>query len=537
MRRQWLSTWNSNVRLQRCRTAYHNSCIRKPAATHPLFLVTMVDDLKERGLLTLAEDGRWLIPSQIDTVLEQVPVSIRQLLDRQIHRLSTEEQQLVQAASLVGYEFSSAAVAAAVGGTPAAVETACNELGRRQHFLQPAGFSEWPDGVRSARYRFRHVICQDLWAERVPLSDRRQFHLRIGTCLEQAYGSRANEIASTLAVHFEQGGDYLRALGYVQQAASLAARRYAHREVVAHLTKGLALLSYVPDHNVQVQHELDLCVKLGSALIATRGYGAPEVEAVYTRALELCRQLSESPQLLQALWGLESFYAVRGKFHEARQISEQCLLLAQSQGNPERLLAAYWTLGQILAHIGELAEAREHLQRALSLYRPRMHPSRALQDPGVTSRSYLALVWWMMGDVAQANTVMMEALQLAEELGHPFSQAFALTIAASISVLQHQLPNAHRYAQAANELAQEHGFPAWFAFSAVLYGRTLWMQGVREQGLAQMQKGVEAWQRTGAEASQPFALSFLAESYKEAGEITEGLRTVATALQLGMGKN
>jgi hypothetical protein len=68
-------------------------------------------------------------------------------------------------------------------------------------------------------------------------------------------------------------------------------------EAVSHLTQGLDLLPSLPDTHERTRQELDLLVALGPALMATRGYAAPEVEHTYTRARELCCQVEETPQL------------------------------------------------------------------------------------------------------------------------------------------------------------------------------------------------------------------------------------------------
>jgi len=93
-------------------------------------------------------------------------------------------------------------------------------------------------------------------------------------------------------------------------------------EAVGHLTKGLELLQPLPDTPERTQHELTLQIALGGALIATKGYAAPEVGAVYSRARELCRQVGETPQLFPVLVGLRLFYALRGELQTARELAD-----------------------------------------------------------------------------------------------------------------------------------------------------------------------------------------------------------------------
>ena len=55
----------------------------------PLFVTAVVDDLLERGVITQIE-GRWVLQGPVDALAAEVPVSIRQLLTRQIDRLNEQ---------------------------------------------------------------------------------------------------------------------------------------------------------------------------------------------------------------------------------------------------------------------------------------------------------------------------------------------------------------------------------------------------------------------------------------------------------------
>ena len=95
---------------------------------------------------------------------------------------------------------------------------------------------------------------------------------------ETGYGERANERAAELAVHFERGRDYPRAIQYLQQAGEASAQRSAHQEAIGHLSRGLALLKTLPDTPGRIQQELLLQATLGPVLMAAKGYSAPETE-------------------------------------------------------------------------------------------------------------------------------------------------------------------------------------------------------------------------------------------------------------------
>src|SRR5262249_30558799 len=156
--------------------------------------------------------------------------------------------------------------------------------------------------------------------DRVSVGRRLQLHRSIGARLETGYGAQAAQIAAELAMHFERGRDYPRAIQYLHQATENAARRHAHHEVIGLATRGVALLGMLAETPAHLPQELDLQVAIGRALMATKGYANAEVERVYARAWELCRRVGETPQLVPTLFGLWRFYNAQPQLHSAREL-------------------------------------------------------------------------------------------------------------------------------------------------------------------------------------------------------------------------
>jgi hypothetical protein len=81
--------------------------------------------------------------------------------------LPAQEQRLLEAASVAGLEFSTGAVAAALGSPEVEVEEQCLRLAEQRQFLRTVGAGEWPDGTPASRFAFLHSLHRDLWQERV----------------------------------------------------------------------------------------------------------------------------------------------------------------------------------------------------------------------------------------------------------------------------------------------------------------------------------------------------------------------------------
>ena len=191
------------------------------------------------------------------------------------------------------------------------------------------------------------------------------------------------------------------------------------------------------------QRELELQLALGSALMATRGYAAPEVEQAYVRARALCSHIGHTPQLFPVLHGLYRIYHVRGDLIAAREVGEQLTELAQSLGDQTLLVEAHRALGVPLLWLGEVALARAKLEEGTALYDAKLLRSHAYTygiDPGVVCLSYAALAWWFLGFADHALDRSQRALALAEELSHPHSRALALVWAAWLRQFRREAP-------------------------------------------------------------------------------------------------
>ena len=457
---------------------------------HPLFLVTLVQALVERGVLR-EQDGRWTVQGDIEALALEVPESLRQLLEQQIARLPPEVQRVLEVASVAGVEFVAAAVAAGLEAEADAVEEHCEALVEQQ-LLHPVGVTTWPNGTVTARYAFVHALYQQVVYERLGAGRRVRLHQRLGGCLETAYGAQAGEIAAELAEHFARGQDIQRAVRYRRQAAENAAHRAAPVEAIRHLTQGLEMLTTVPETLERLQHELDLQVLLGGAWAQTRGWAAPEVGQAYARAHELCERLGEPPQLPAVLRGQFQSCGIRAEWQTAHKLGEHLLTLAQRQADPVLLLLAHATLGGALFFRGEVAAAHAHFAQGSALYVPAYHRALVVHhswDLGVYVRCYAALSLWLLGAPEQALAQMYEARTLAQELSHPYSLAFALTYGTRLHQWRRDVPATLTWAEALIALSTEYGFGQYVSHGRLLHGWALMAQGQGDTGLDQMRQG------------------------------------------------
>ena len=494
---------------------------------NPLFVVSVADELVRQEVI-IERQGQWKVVQKVEEV--KVPAGIRQFIEQQVEQLSVDFQQVLEAASVAGMEFSAAAVAAGIDVEVEEVEAWCEALARRRQFIQTDGSSEWPDGTVAARYRFIHALYQQVVYERAPAGRCASLHRRIGERLEIAYGSHTSELAAELAVHFERGRDYQRAVQYLEYAGKNALARSAYVEATDLLTRGLEVLQVLPETLERARRELSIQLPLGAALMTTRGYGAAEVERAYTRALTLCQRGNGTPELFRTLKGLWNAYFARGNLRGARALAKELLTHAQQRSNTPLLFSAYAELGETFFHLGELPLAVPYLQQAVTTDDNGISSSRTRQDPRIASYASWAL--WISGYPDQALQKNTEAITLARGLAHPHNLAFALGFSGFFHLFRCEVERVCARAEEESSFCREHGFPYWLPWGVMLHGWVLNRQGLVDEGIQQMRQGIVAYRTTGAEVGLVHFLTVLSEMYAAGGQFAEATTIISEALTM-----
>jgi DNA-binding winged helix-turn-helix (wHTH) protein len=491
------------------------SSVHRHTEGNPLFVVNVFNDLLARGILASHELG-WVAPEDVDAGSLGIPVDVRRTIEHQFDRLNEAERGLLEVASIAGSSFAAAAVAAAAEAPVDTVEETLGALARRSAFLREAGAATWPDGTVSTAFHFLHALYREVVAGRLSAGRRVALHRLIGTRLEIAYGERAPQIAAELALHFEQAHDTQRAVVYFQRAGEADRGRSAHVAAQKHFHRALTLLENLPAAAERDAREVLLRIDLGGELMATRGFGAPEVADCYARARDLCRRVETTPHLFSALWGLWLFYASRGPLGTARELADRLLDLAQQSGDPALLLQAHHAQWGTALGTGDLRAVQAHVSAGMEHFEPERDVALATtygnHDAAACGGFMCAWADALAGRTATAARGLDAAIARARDVAHPFTLALTLVGAAGAFCLSRNAGAARQLASEGGALAQEHSFGLMRAWASIYEGRALFELGERNRGLSLMRDGVAAARATGSSIFQSLQLALLAEA-------------------------
>ena len=471
----------------------------------PLFVEELTKTVLEAGFLLETADGYELSgplpPLAIPSTLHD---SLMARLDR-----SASAKEVAQIGAALGREFSYGLLAQVARLPESRLRAALADLVHAELVFRRGAP---PDAV----YTFKHALVQDAAYESLLKSTRQQLHGRIAGVLEGAFAALVESQPEVVARHWTLAARVDKAVYYWQLAGERAVRRAANLEAIEHCHKALALLETQPEGDERAATELGLLTRLGSALMSVKGWGAPEVEAVYIRARRISRQLARSAELAPALVGQWLFHHSRAEFAAAREVTAEMLELARELGDRDLQLQAHHAAWPTPMCLGLLGEARAHVEAGLALYDEERHQHHRFvylgHDPAVCAHALGALITWTQGYPDTSEQHVGAAIGLARRLGHAPTLAHALWFCCQLMVTRRDVARALVMAEELLALASEHRLALPRATAVTFRGWALASAGQVEEGVRDLEAGIETWRRSGAKFNLPHRLGLLAEA-------------------------
>ena len=148
------------------------------------------------------------------------------------------------------------------------------------------------------------------------------------------------------------------------------------------------------------------------------------------------------------------------------------------------------------------------------------------------SLAYASHALWLRGYPDQALMRSRQALELAQNLSHPFSLALAHCYAAMLYQFRREPRLVQQQAEAAMTLCTEQGFTYYLAWATILRGWALTAQSAdraNEDAMAQLHQGFADLLATGAGIRETYYRALLAEAAWSRGKSEAGQQLLAEA--------
>jgi tetratricopeptide (TPR) repeat protein len=533
----------------------------------PFFVFEMLRGLKAGQFLKQLADGSYVQTEVIEEI--EVPSAVRDLISARLSDLTDEDRDLLDVASVQGFEFESDLLAAVCGEPRIHVLRRLAALERRSGVVRSAG----------RVYRFDHHQIQEILYTWLPQELREAYHTMLAEALAARGGDDATgEAAGLLAWHHLQGSQAERALAYLDPALDHLERSYRSGAALKLVNRALEIpdllagerrveillrkferqdfLGRWDEQEAVLAEAAALADKSGDPGLRSRTQRAwgirlaliaayEEARARFAKAGELAREAGDRGQEANAERNLGTACHRLGRIREARQHCEDSLAISREIGDREGEMKATGNLGNLFVLMGRRGEARGYFQQALEIARERgdrMGEAAIIGNLGVicldlgrsaearkcfqrkltlsreigyrkgevAALGALGTILADLGRLAEARKQLEHYRALATEMGDRLELGYALTVLGAVAEAEGDLEQAERQHGDALALRREVGYTSGIASSLLILGRLRAGQGDEESARSSLDEALDVARKMQEPAYVLLALAYLA---------------------------
>jgi predicted ATPase len=156
-------------------------------------------------------------------------------------------------------------------------------------------------------------------------------------------------------------------------------------------------------------------------------------------------------------------------------------------------------------------------------------------DPWIACHAYQAWGLWLGGHAEEARRMSDRAMELAGELGHPFTRVLTLAFDSWLCQFEGDVEATRWRAADALALATEQGFGFWIGWAEIMQGWAHAASG-RHEGVEKMRLGLEHWHAVGSELGNTYFLTLLASVLADVGDLAGAREALAAAEEVAVRK-
>ena len=361
------------------------------------------------------------------TPAHSVPATLHAALMARLDRLGPTAKEIAEIGAVLGREFAYELIETVARRPELELRTALGQL-------RDAGLLFCRGTPPHASYMFKHALVLDAAYSTLLRGQRQELHSRAATALERHFADLVERQPELLAHHRTGAGETAAAVAQWLKAGQRSAARSAHAEAIVYISHGLTMLDTLPETPERDDLELEFLFARAGSIMAAKGFAAPELVDVYSRARDLAEHRNDANYLFAALWGLHIANIQTLRFDKASDLSDKLLILTGSSGGDGLRLQAHHAAWSTGLWTGDISSALHHAEAGIALYDIERHGSHALtygrHDPGVCAHVSAGWAGWLSGYPDRSKANYDDAILLAEQLSHPLTLMVAYSFAA-----------------------------------------------------------------------------------------------------------
>jgi class 3 adenylate cyclase/tetratricopeptide (TPR) repeat protein len=487
---------------------------------NPFFLEEVVRTLVETGALT-GERGAYRLTQPIQRL--QVPQSVQVILAARIDRLSVENKQLLEAASVIGkdvpYVFLSG-----IAGLPE------EALRRGLTDLQAAEFLDETQLFPDLEYSFKHALTHEVTYGRLLQQRRAGIHAQTVGVIETLHHGRLGEHVERLAHHAYRGEMWDKAATYARQAGDRAAALCVDGEAVEHyerVMEALGHLDVTPEH---VRAAIDVRLALRAPL--WRGGQLERLLEIFRDVETLGTTHNETDRLDVVYSFFLQYYWAKAEHERAIGYGQRCVETGGGRADVGLEVTGHYYLGASYRAQGRFRLAIEHFRKIVdALEGPRETERFGLSGLPYSGACALAAQCLVeLGDGASARELLRRGERVVDVANHLYSRMPLASAHGLVLLHEGKAPEAARILEPALAVCRENKFVGQTMIVLTVLGQAYTITARAEEAIPLLQEAIALQEKAVAFVDRAWWVRTLGEAYRRAGQLEAAEATARSAL-------
>jgi class 3 adenylate cyclase/tetratricopeptide (TPR) repeat protein len=487
---------------------------------NPLFLEESVRTLVESRVL-VGEPRRYRVARPGAPVT--VPASVQAILAARIDRLTPEEKQLLQAASVVGKDVPFALLQALVAEPEDTLRERLHRLTTSELLYESALFPE-------LEYSFKHALTHEVAYGGMLMERRRALHAQMVVVIEAHHAERLSEHVERLAHHAFRGEAWDPAARYAWQAGDRAGALCVDADAVAQYQRALEALARLPATAETVRAGIDVRLALRAPL--WRAGRLEQLREIFRDAEALGTAHGETERLDVVYSFFVQYHWAKAEYERAIEYGQRCVDTGRRRGDVGLEVTGHYYLGGTYRAQGRLREAIDAYRTIIAMLAgPRETERFGLSGQPYSGACALAAQCLLdLGHTDEADAMLRDGERVATAANHLYSRIPIAIARGQLSLMRDPPADTVRAMEPVVATCRENHFAGQTMRALTVLGLALVQDGRPADAVPLLEEAIALQEAADAFVDRARWTGALADALRRAGRLADAEATARRAL-------
>ena len=487
---------------------------------NPFFVEEVIKSFIDDGTIVV-EDGQYRFTKEIEDI--KVPDTVQGVIMSRIDALEAKLRRVIQCAAVIGHGFRYKVLSYIME-----IQEKLKEYLSR---LIDGDFIYQQSIINELFYLFRHIATQEVAYNTLLLKRRKQYHRKIGECLEDIYPEDIEENYEILAHHYYHSDNDQKAAYYLDKASDKYEMLYANEALIDTVNKLIEVIDKrlkCPDE--YKEPKVNAYIKLGRVKKLIGKYD--ESIADYSTVIELAQEYDFKRLEAIAHRNIADLYRIKGHFEQAFEHLKTASGLFGNLKDDGEELTCQNSLGVVFQAKGDYEKSIDYFNEGIKLAEKKGNLSAK-----ANATNNIGISYQYLGDYENAIKYFELTNDMMIELDNRKGTIATLTnIGICLERLGEFENSLKRYAKSL-QIAEDIGFKYAIVANLLNMGQCHQYLGDQQNAIKFFNKVIKLSKEDGDLASESMAYGNLAKSFIYTGNDVEASNSIQKGKELAEKSN